>query len=208
MIDSIVPVEQAVVVPATPTEGIVERIDRLIAERQPQVVERMRAIRRGEGLTFRGMTREEISRRFTVSFAGDETWAMLRNKVSHVNDLRLEANGYMRDLEAEYELTHSYLDQFKLTLDQEIIASNLGSKRNDKVSDKAREALTAKIYNAENIGEHLAVVHTEIAYWKSVIQDLDHVFDKISQNMQALASEYKWTQGAGVTSSTPNATRS
>jgi hypothetical protein len=204
MTDGIIPVEHAVVVPTEPTENILDKIDRLIAERQPAIIEKMREIRQGEGLVFRGMTREQISERFKIVFAGDETWAQLRNKVSLVNDRRLEANGYMRDLEIEYDMITSYLEQFKNNLNQEIIASNLASKKNDKISDKAREALTSKIFNTENIGDHIAWNHTWMAYWKSIIQDLDHVFDMISQNMQALASEFKWSQLAGVTSSTPN----
>jgi hypothetical protein len=173
-------------------ETILQKIDRLISERQPFIVEKMRAIRRGEGLTFQGMSREQISAKFSVAVPGDATWALLRNKVSQINDLRLEANRYLRDLESEYNFAEAYLDQFKSSLNQEIIASNMASRKNDKISDKAREALVSKIYNIEDIGTHLANIHVETAYWKSIVQDLDAIFEKISQNMMALTSEAKW----------------
>jgi hypothetical protein len=180
------------VVPVDQPESIVERIDRIILEKQPSIIEKIRNIRRSEGMTFRGMTKQEISRRFTVALAGDETYSQLRQKVCNVNTLRNEASGYLKDLEAEYSSINCYLDQFKTNLDQEMIISNLTSKRNDKISDKAREVLASKIYTIDNIGDHLAEISVEMGYWKSIMKDLDSAFDSIETSLQALASEHKY----------------
>ena len=127
--------------------SIVERIDKIISDKADGLVTKMREIRSADGLQFQGMTKQQIREHFHIEFNQAENYLNLRRKTATVVGLRQEASNYLKSLEAERELAAIYVNEIRDQMDQEIIVSNLASGRNDKISDKAREALTRRIYD-------------------------------------------------------------
>lgn len=173
--------------------SIVDRIDQIISDKSLGLVEKMREIRSADGLHFQGMTKQQIREHFRVTFDQNENYLQLRQKTATVVGLRQESSNYLKALEAEREMANIYVNEIRDQMDQEIIVSNLASGRNDKVSDKAREALTRRIYHVGNIGTVLAEIGVEIGMWKSVLKDMDKVSEGIGQVLQSLASENKYS---------------
>ncbi len=179
--------------PPNKAVSVVDRIDKIISERAEGLVEKMRVIRSTDGLQFQGMTKQQIREHFQVAFTQNENYLRLRQKTATVVVLRQEASNYLKALEAERDLAAIYVNEIRDQMDQEIIMSNLTAGRNDKISDKAREALTKRIYQVGNIGTALAEIGVEVGMWKSVLKDMDKVSEGIGQVLQSLASENKYS---------------
>lgn len=192
-------IERQVAQPEEPeVPEIVQRLDNVLREREGEIARRMREIRQDENMQFHGMTRAQIHDRFRVEITGTESYAQLRQLAAAANNLYQEANGYLQDLQTKDTLTQELITEVRTALDREVIVQNLTSRRNDRISDKARENLSDRVHDIAGVREALARDHVEIGMWTSVLKGLDKTMKIIDMNMQSLASESKYARPPGI----------
>jgi hypothetical protein len=172
---------------------ILQRIDQILAERQPALVEAIRRIRNDEGMRFAGMTKMELDEHFAVDLTGAETGAQLRALIARATMLRREANKHYQSIEIQKGLMESAFDAAKEMINAEIVTSNITGAKGQRVTDGAREVLSNQVYNYQGANglEETARLSVQITIWRNIVNDLDVTIKTIAGNLMSIANENK-----------------